>query len=84
MIHRSVTSRKGVHHESQKQFHLDLFAPDEGHFECLAVPTNKALSGPALRDFITGRDAQEKPLGERKGECALDVVPTNDSGADSA
>ncbi|HEX9900179.1 MAG TPA: hypothetical protein VGC81_13230 [Candidatus Methylomirabilis sp.] len=79
-----MTSRKGVHHESQKQFHLDLFTPDEAHFEYPSVTTNKALSGPALRDFITGRDAQEKPLGERKGDCALDMVPTNHSGADSA
>ncbi len=52
-----MTSRKRVHHESQKTFHLDLFSPDEGHCEYPAVPTNKALSGPALRDFITGRDA---------------------------
>lgn len=79
-----MISRKRVHHESQEKFHLDLFSPDEGRFESSAVPTNKALSGPALWDFITGRGAQEKPLGELKGECALDVVPTNHSGANSA
>ena len=79
-----MISRKRVRQESQKKLHLDLFSPAEAHFESPAVTTNKALSGPGLRDFITGRDAQEKPLGERKGECALDVVPTNDSGANSA
>jgi len=79
-----VTSPKHVHPESLKTLHRELFPPDEAHFEYPGVTTNKALSGPALRDFITGRDAQEKPLGERKGDCALDMVPTNHSGADSA
>ena len=79
-----MISRKRVHQESQQTFHLDLFSPAEAHFEDPAVTTNKALSGPALWDAITGGDTQEKPLGERKGECALDVAPTHDSGANSA
>ena len=81
---RVVIYRTRVHHESRKNFQLDLFSPDDGHFESSAVTTNKALSAPALWDFIAGRGAQEKTLAELKGEFALDVVPTNHYGANSA
>jgi hypothetical protein len=63
---------------------LDLFTPDDGHFEYAAVATNLALHLPALYAFICGRGAQEKTLAELKGEFALDVVPTNHYGANSA
>jgi hypothetical protein len=33
---------------------------------------------------MAGRGAQEKTFGELKGEFALDVVPTNHYGANSA
>ena len=81
---RVVIYRKRVHHETRKNFQLDLFSPDDGHFEYSAVTTNKALSAPALWDFIAGRGAQEKTFAELKGEFALDVVPTNHYGANSA
>jgi hypothetical protein len=81
---RVVLSRKRVRHETRKNFQLDLFSPDDGHFEYSAVTTNKALSGPALWAFMAGRGAQEKTLAELKGECALDVVPTTHDGANSA
>jgi hypothetical protein len=81
---RVVRSRKRVRHETRKNFQLDLFSPDDGHFEYSAVTTNKALSGPALWAFMAGRGAQEKTLAELKGACALDVVPTNHDGANSA
>jgi len=81
---RVVIYRKHVHHKSRKNFQLDLFSPDDGHFEYSAVTTNKALSAPALWDFIAGRGAQEKTLAELKGEFALDVIPTNHYGANSA
>ena len=67
---RVVIYRKRVHHESRKNFQLDLFSPDDGHFEYSAVTTNKALRAPALWDFIAGRGAQEKTLAELKGEFA--------------
>lgn len=76
--------RKQVHHKSRKNFQLDLFSPDDGHFEYSAVTTNKVLSAPALWDFIAGQGAQEKTLAELKGEFDLDVVPTNHYGANSA
>jgi hypothetical protein len=68
--------RKHVRHQSPKNFQLDLFTPDDGHFEYYAVATNLSLGLPALYAFIGGRGAQEKTIAELKGEFALDVVPT--------
>ncbi|HLE82161.1 MAG TPA: hypothetical protein VJA25_12815 [Dehalococcoidia bacterium] len=81
---RVVVFRKRVRHATRKNFQLDLFSPDDGHFEYSAVTTNKALTPPALWSFMAGRGAQEKTLAELKGEFALDVVPTNHYGANSA
>jgi Transposase DDE domain group 1 len=81
---RVMIYRKHVRHESPKNFQLDLFTPDDGHFEYAAVATNMALELPALYAFICGRGAQEKTLAELKGEFALDVVPTRHYGANSA
>ena len=81
---RVVVYRKRVAHETRKNFQLDLFSPDDGHFEYSAVTTNKALTPAALWAFMAGRGAQEKTLAELKGEFALDVVPTNHYGANSA
>ena len=81
---RVMIYRKHVQHESPKNFQLDLFTPDDGHFEYAAVATNLPLDLPALYAFICGRGAQEKTLAELKGEFALDVVPTNHYGANSA
>ena len=81
---RVMIYRKHVRHESPKNFQLDLFTPDDGHFEYYAVATNMPLSLPALYAFIGGRGAQEKTLAELKGEFALDVVPTKHYGANSA
>jgi len=81
---RVVVYRKPVAHETRKNFQLDLFSPDDGHFEYSAVTTNKALTPAALWAFIAGRGAQEKTFAELKGEFALDVVPTNHYGANSA
>jgi Transposase DDE domain group 1 len=81
---RVMIYRKHVRHESRKNFQLDLFTPDDGHFEYYAVATNMTLGLPALFAFVGGRGAQEKTLAELKGEFALDVVPTNHYGANSA
>ncbi len=81
---RVVLYRKRVAHETRKNFQLDLFSPDDGHFEYSAVTTNKVLTPAALWAFMAGRGAQEKTLAELKGEFALDVVPTNHYGANSA
>jgi Transposase DDE domain group 1 len=52
---RVMIYRKHVRHESPKNFQLDLFTPDDGHFEYYAVATNMPLSLPALYAFIGGR-----------------------------
>ena len=81
---RVVVYRKHVDHQTRQNFQLDLFSPDDGHFEYSAVTTNKALAPAALWAFIAGRGAQEKTYGELKGEFAFDVVPTHHYGANSA
>jgi hypothetical protein len=81
---RVMIYRKHVRHASRKNFQLDLFTPDDGHFEYYAVATNMSLSLPALFAFVGGRGAQEKTIAELKGEFALDVVPTNHYAANSA
>lgn len=79
-----VVYRKRVHHQSPKNFQLDLFSPDDGYFEYSAVASNLALGPKALWQFSAGRGAQEKTFAELKGEFALDAVPTNHYGANSA
>ena len=81
---RVVVFRKRVRHQSRRNYQLDLFSPDDGHFEYSAVATNLALSPRALWDFMAGRGAQEKTFAELKGEFALDAVPTNHYAANSA
>jgi hypothetical protein len=81
---RVMLYRRHVQHRSPRNFQLDLFTPDDGHFEYHAVATNLALSLPALFAFIAGRGAQEKTIAELKGEFALNVVPTKDYTANSA
>jgi hypothetical protein len=76
--------RTRVQYKSPRNFQLDLFTPDDGHYEYSAVATNLELGLPALYAFICGRGAQEKTIAELKGEFALDVVPTNHYGANSA
>jgi len=81
---RVVLYRKHVGHETRKNFQLDLFTPDDGHYEYSAVATNLPLGLPALWAFACGRGAQEKTFAELKGEFALDVVPTKHYAANSA
>jgi hypothetical protein len=81
---RVLLYRKHVGHKSRRNFQLDLFTPDDGHYEYSAVATNMPLGLAALWAFACGRGAQEKTLAELKGEFALDVVPTNHYAANSA
>ena len=81
---RMVVYRNQVHHESQKNYQLDLFDPDDGYFEYSAICTNLDLGAPALWAFMAGRGAQEKTFAELKGQWALDAVPTRHYAANSA
>jgi hypothetical protein len=75
---RAVIYRKRVHHRTTKNFQLDLFSPDDGHYEYSAVTTTKALGIPALWHFMAGRGGHEKTLAELKQQLAFDAIPTND------
>jgi len=81
---RVILYRKHVAHQTRKNFQLDLFTPDDGHYEYSAVATNLPLGLAALWAFACGRGAQEKTFAELKGEFALDVVPTKHYAANSA
>jgi hypothetical protein len=81
---RVVVYRKRVSHRSRKNFQLDLFSPDDGHYEYSAVATNKTLQVPALWHFMAGRGGHEKTLGELKQNFAFGAIPTNDRLANSA
>jgi hypothetical protein len=80
---RVVVYRKRVGHETRKNFQLDLFSPDDGHYEYSAVATNKDLSVRALWHFMAGRGGHEKTLAELKQHLAFDAIPTNDWVANS-
>jgi hypothetical protein len=79
-----VVYRKRVSHESRKNFQLDLFSADDGHFEYSAVATNKPLGVSALWHFMAGRGAHEKTLAELKSQVAFEAIPTNDRYANAA
>lgn len=79
-----VLYRRRVGHETRKNFQLDLFLPDDGHYEYSAVTTNKQIGAVALWHFMAGRGAQEKTLAELKDGFAFDSVPTNHYAANSA
>ncbi len=73
-----VVYRKHVSGKTRKNFQLDLFSPDDGHYEYSVVATNKSLTLAALWDFMAGRGGHEKTLGELKTHLAFDTVPCQD------
>lgn len=75
---RVAVYRKHVGHRTRKNFQLDLFSPDDGHYEYSAVATNKAIGVRALWAFAAGRGGHEKTLAELKQNLAFDAVPTHD------
>ena len=75
---RVVVYRKRVFHKTRKNFQLDLFCPDDGHYAYSAVITNKDLGVGALWHFMGGRGGHEKTLGELKQYLAFEAIPTRD------
>ena len=57
---------------------VDLFSPDDGHYEYSAGATNKDLSVRALWHLMAGRGAHEKTLAELKQHYGFASIPTND------
>jgi hypothetical protein len=84
MEFRLLIYRTRVHHETAKNFQLDLFDPADGHYEYSAIATNKTLGGKALWAFMCGRGIHEKVYGELKSGFAFDSVPTMRYAANSA
>jgi len=81
---RVVVYRKRVSHESRRNFQLDLFSPDDGHYEYSAVATNQTLAIAPLWHFMAGRGGHEKTYAELKQHFAFAAIPTNDQQANSA
>jgi hypothetical protein len=77
-VQRVIVYRKHVFHETAKNFQLDLFSPDDGHYEYSAVTTNLDLGVPALWHFMAGRGGHEKTFGELKQQLAFDAIPSRD------
>jgi len=80
---RIAIYRRRVQHVSPKNFQLDLFDPDDGHWEYSAITTNKPLGLRALWKFMAGRGTHEKVLAQLKNGFAFDVVPTRSFAANS-
>ena len=75
---RVAVYRKHVSHKTHKNFQLDLFDPNDGHYEYSSVATNKRVRLRTLWDFMAGRGGHEKTLGELKQHLAFDTIPTHD------
>ena len=69
---RVAIYRKHVSHETRKNFQLDLFSPDDGHWEYSAIASNKRVTLRTLWAFLAGRGGHEKTLGELKQHLAFD------------
>jgi hypothetical protein len=84
MTQRVVIYRKRVFHKSPKNYQLDLFDPDDGYYEYSAITTNLPWAPKQLWNYMCGRGAHERVIGELKNHLAFDTVPTNRYGANSA
>jgi hypothetical protein len=80
---RVAIYRKRVFHKTRKNFQLDLFDPSNGTWEYSAIATNKDLGLKALWEFMAGRGAHEKAIGELKSGYAFGAVPTLNYAANS-
>jgi hypothetical protein len=81
---RVFVYRTHVRHETAKNFQLDLFDPNDGHYEYSAIVTNKDLGGSALWSFMCGRGTHEKAYAELKGGFGFACVPSMQYAANSA
>ncbi|MGQ0834453.1 MAG: IS1380 family transposase [Gammaproteobacteria bacterium] len=76
--------RRKVAHQTAKNFQLDLFDPDDGHYEYSAVTSNLDYGLANLWHFMAGRGAQEKTIAQLKSGLAFHTVPTLAYAANSA
>ena len=66
-VQRIVLYRRKVAHQTRKNFQLDLFSPEDGHYEYSAITTNKRVQARTLWHFYNGRGSHEKAYAELKG-----------------
>jgi hypothetical protein len=64
---RVMIYRKRVAHESPKNFQLDLFTPDDGHFEYGAVATNLAWTCPPCTPSSAAGAPRRRPSPSSRG-----------------
>jgi hypothetical protein len=76
--------RKHVHHRATKNYQLDLFDPNEGHYEYSAVTSTLDLTLANLWHFACGRGNHEKTIAQLKTGLAFHTVPTMAYAANSA
>ena len=81
---RIVLYRSHVPHRSSRNYQLDLFHPDCGHYAYSAIATNKTLTPRNLRHFLNGRGSHEKAYGELKSGFAFDCLPSLSEPANAA
>lgn len=81
---RVAIYRKHVRHHATKNYQLDLFDPNDGHYEYSAVTSNLDLTLANLWRFACGRGNQEKTIAQLKTGLALHTVPTMAYAANSA
>lgn len=81
---RVALYRRRVGHQPVKGRQLELFNPDDGHWEYSVVATNKQLELRALWHFQAGRGAQEKTIAELKSGYAFDTIPSRTYRANTA
>jgi hypothetical protein len=76
--------RKRVAHQTAKNFQLDLFDPNDGHYEYSAITSNLDLTVANLWYFMAGRGNHERTIGQLKTGLAFHTVPTMAYAANSA
>jgi len=76
--------RKHVRHVATKNYQLDLFDPNDGHYEYSAVTSNLDLTLAHLWRFACGRGNHEKTIAQLKTGLAFHTVPTMAYAANSA
>jgi len=82
-VERVGVFRKRVNHKTRKDLQLDLFHPDDGHWEYSVIASNKDLQLPAMWRFAHGHAAQERCYAELKGEYAYAAIPTSSYAANT-
>lgn len=76
--------RKHVAHRPPQNYQLDLFDPNDGHYEYSAVTSNLGFTVANLWHFMCGRGNHEKTIAQLKTGLAFHTVPTMSYAANSA